>query len=68
MFGNKFKKEITQILLNQEIIIQQLDDLEKEASKRGILLNQLNDQVQNTLLSQNEKSESKGIFSLKMRK
>lgn len=68
MFGNKFKKEITQILLNQEIIIQQLDDLEKEASKRGILLNQLNDQVQNTLLSQNAKSESKGIFSLKMRK
>ena len=57
MFGNKFKKEITQILLNQEIIIQQLDDLEKEASKRGILLNQLNDQVQNTLLSQNAKSE-----------
>ena len=68
MFGNKFKKEITQILLNQEIIIQQLDDLGKEASKRGILLNQLNDQVQNTLLSQNAKSESKGIFSLKMRK
>ena len=68
MFGNKFKKEITQILLNQEIIIQQLDDLEKDASKRGILLNQLNDQVQNMLLSQNAKSESKGIFSLKMRK
>ena len=68
MFGNKFKKEITQILLNQEIILQTLDDIEKDASKRGILLNQLNDQVQNMLLSQNAKSESKGIFSLKMRK
>lgn len=68
MFGNKLKKEITQILLNQEIILQTLDDIEKDASKRGILLNQLNDQVQNMLLSQNAKSESKGIFSLKMRK
>ena len=68
IFGNKFKKEITQILLNQEIILQTLDDIEKDASKRGILLNQLNDQVQNMLLSQNAKSESKGIFSLKMRK
>ena len=66
MFINK--RDITQILLNQEIIMQQLDALEKEAYKRSILLNQLKDQVENALLSQTQKSESKGIFSLKMRK
>tara|TARA_R100001480_G_scaffold109883_1_gene111204 strand:+ start:442 stop:648 length:207 start_codon:yes stop_codon:yes gene_type:complete len=68
MFNNKLNKEITKLLLNQEILMQQLDDLEKEANKRGILLNQLKDQVENALLSQKQKSESKGIFSLKMRK
>tara|TARA_B100000927_G_scaffold73210_1_gene58310 strand:+ start:644 stop:850 length:207 start_codon:yes stop_codon:yes gene_type:complete len=68
MFNNKLNKEITKLLLNQEILMQQLDDLEKEANKRGILLNQLKDQVENALLSQTQKSESKGIFSLKMRK
>lgn len=68
MFNNKLKKEITKLLLNQEILMQQLDDLEKEAYKRGILLNQLKDRLENTLLSQTQKSESKGIFSLKMRK
>ena len=68
MFNNKLKKEITKLLLNQEILMQQIDDLEKEAYKRGILLNQLKDQLENTLLAQTQKSESKGIFSLKMRK
>ena len=68
MFNNKLKKEITKLLLNQEILMQQIDDLEKEAYKRGILLNQLKDQLENTLLSQTQKSESNGIFSLKMRK
>jgi|TARA_R100001460_G_scaffold5100_1_gene14201 hypothetical protein len=68
MFNNKLNKEMTKLLLNQEILMQQLDDLEKEANKRGILLNQLKDQVENALLSQKQKSESKGIFSLKMRK
>ena len=68
MFNNKLKKEITKLLLNQEILMQQLDDLEKEAYKRGILLNQLKDRLENTLLSQTQKSESKGIFRLKMRK
>lgn len=68
MFNNKLQKEITKLLLNQEILMQQIDDLEKEAYKRGILLNQLKDQLENTLLSQTQKSESKGIFSLKMRK
>jgi len=66
MFINK--KDLTQILLNQEIIMQQLDALEKEAYKRGILLNQLKDQVENALLSQKQKSESKGIFRLNVRK
>ena len=66
MFINK--RDITQILLNQEIIMQQLDALEKEAYKRGILLNQLKDQVENALLSQKQKSESKGIFRLNVRK
>ena len=51
----------------QQIILE-LDDLEKDAHKRGILLNQLKDQLENMLLSQTQKSESKGIFSLKMRK
>ena len=68
MFNNKLKKEITKLLLNQEILMQQLDDLEKEAYKRGILLNQLKDQVENALLSQTQKSESKGIFRLNVRK
>jgi len=68
MFNNKLNKEITKLLLNQEILMQQIDDLEKEAHKRGILLNQLKDQLENMLLSQTQKSESKGIFSLKMRK
>lgn len=68
MFNNKLQKEITKLLLNQEILMQQLDDLEKDAHKRGILLNQLKDQLENMLLSQTQKSESKGIFSLKMRK
>jgi hypothetical protein len=68
MFNNKLQKEITKLLLNQEILMQQIDDLEKEAHKRGILLNQLKDQLENMLLSQTQKSESKGIFSLKMRK
>jgi|DEB0MinimDraft_6_1074348.scaffolds.fasta_scaffold63417_2 hypothetical protein len=68
MFNNKLQKEITKLLLNQEILMQQIDDLEKEAYKRGILLNQLKDQLENMLLSQTQKSESKGIFSLKMRK
>ena len=66
MFINK--KDLTQILLNQEIIMQQLNALEKEAYKRGILLNQLKDQVENALLSQKQKSESKGIFRLNVRK
>jgi len=66
MFINK--EDLTQILLNQEIIMQQLDALEKEAYKRGILLNQLKDQVENALLSQKQKSESKGIFRLNVRK
>lgn len=66
MFINK--KDLTKILLNQEIIMQQLDELEKEAYKRGILLNQLKDQVENALLSQKQKSESKGIFRLNVRK
>lgn len=66
MIGNK--KEITKILLTQEFILQTLRDLEKDAEQRAILLNQINDQVQNMLLSQNAKSESKGIFSIKMRK
>ena len=68
MFGNTFKKEITKLLLNQELIMQALNDLEKDAEKRGIMINKLNDQVQNMLLSQNTKSESKGIFSIKGRK
>jgi len=68
MFGNTFKKEITKLLLNQELIMQALNDLEKDAEKRGIMINKLNDQVQNMLLSQNTKSESKGIFSIKRRK
>lgn len=66
MIGNK--KEITKILLTQEFILQTLRDLEKDAEQRAILLNKINDQVQNMLLSQNAKSESKGIFSIKMRK
>ena len=66
MIGNK--KELTKILLTQEFILQTLRDLEKVAERRAILLNQINDQVQNMLLSQNAKSESKGIFSIKMRK
>jgi len=66
MIGNK--KELTKILLTQEFILQTLRDLEKDAEQRAILLNQINDQVQNMLLSQNAKSESKGIFSIKMRK
>jgi hypothetical protein len=66
MIGNK--KELTKILLTQEFILQTLRDLEKDAERRAILLNQINDQVQNMLLSQNAKSESKGIFSIKMRK
>lgn len=68
MFGNKLKKEITKLLLNQELMMQTLGDLEKDAEKRGIMISKLNDQVQNMLLSQNAKSESKGIFSLKRRK
>lgn len=66
MIGNK--KELTKILLTQEFILQTLRDLEKEAERRAILLNQINDQVQDMLLSQNAKSESKGIFGLKKRK
>jgi hypothetical protein len=66
MIGNK--KELTKILITQEFILQALRDLEKDAERRAILLNQINDQVQNMLLSQNAKSESKGIFSIKMRK
>jgi hypothetical protein len=66
MIGNK--KELTKILLTQECILQTLRDLEKDAERRAILLNKINDQVQNMLLSQNAKSESKGIFSIKMRK
>jgi len=66
MIGNK--KELTKILLTQEFILQTLRDLEKDAERRAILLNKINDQVQNMLLSQNAKSESKGIFSIKMRK
>ena len=68
MFGNKLKKEITKLLLNQELMMQSLEDLEKDAEKRGIMISKINDHVQNMLLSQNAKSESKGIFSLKMRK
>ena len=68
MFGNKLKKEITKLLINQELMMQTLDDLEKDAEKRGIMISKINYQVQNMLLSQNAKSESKGIFSLKRRK
>ena len=68
MFGNKLKKEITKLLLNQELMMQSLEDLEKDAEKRGIMISKINDHVQNMLLSQNAKSESKGIFSLKRRK
>jgi hypothetical protein len=66
MIGNK--KELTKILLTQECILQTLRDLEKDAERRAVLLNKITDQVQKMLLSQNAKSESKGIFSIKMRK
>tara|TARA_R110001606_G_scaffold113141_1_gene240230 strand:- start:152 stop:352 length:201 start_codon:yes stop_codon:yes gene_type:complete len=66
MFG--IKKTMTKILMNQEHILNSIDEIEKDSENRAILLNKINDQMQNMLLSQNTKSESKGIFGLKKRK
>jgi|TARA_B110000483_G_scaffold30536_2_gene37087 hypothetical protein len=66
MFG--IKKTMTKILMNQEHILNSIDEIEKDSENRAILLNKINDQMQNMLLSQNAKSESKGIFGLKKRK
>ena len=59
---------MTKILMNQEHILNSIDEIEKDSENRAILLNKINDQMQNMLLSQNTKSESKGIFGLKKRK
>jgi len=59
---------MTKILMNQEHILNSIDEIEKDSENRAILLNKINDQMQNMLLSQNAKSESKGIFGLKKRK
>jgi len=66
MFG--IKRTMTKILMNQEHILNSIDEIEKDSENRAILLNKINDQMQNMLLSQNEKRESKGIFGYKTRK
>jgi len=62
------KKDILQILVNLQNMQDDMDRLEEEVNKQGILLNKINDSIENLLLSQNQKSESKGIFGIKKRK
>lgn len=62
------KKDILQILVNLQNMQDDVDRLEEEVNKQGILLNKINDSIEKLLFSQDQKSESKGIFGIKKRK
>ena len=63
-----YKKEITKLIYLQQQIDKDLEEMQEDITSLGILLNKINDKLEKALLSQNQKSESKGIFGLNKRK
>tara|TARA_B100000989_G_C19489358_1_gene449035 strand:- start:805 stop:1002 length:198 start_codon:yes stop_codon:yes gene_type:complete len=62
------KKEITKLIYLQEQMDKDLEEMQEDITSIGVLLNKINDKLEKALLSQNKKSESKGIFGLNKRK
>ena len=62
------KKEITKLIYLQQQMDKDLEEMQEDITSLGILLNKINDKLEKALLSQNQKSESKGIFGLNKRK
>lgn len=62
------KKEITKLIYLQQQMDKDLEEMQEDITSLGILLNKVNDKLEKALLSQNQKSESKGIFGLNKRK
>tara|TARA_X000000950_G_scaffold27747_2_gene29865 strand:- start:6665 stop:6862 length:198 start_codon:yes stop_codon:yes gene_type:complete len=63
-----YKKEITKLIYLQKQMDKDLEEMQEDITSLGILLNKINDKLEKALLSQNQKSESKGIFGLNKRK
>tara|TARA_B000000609_G_scaffold67797_1_gene50722 strand:+ start:1641 stop:1838 length:198 start_codon:yes stop_codon:yes gene_type:complete len=63
-----YKKEITKLIYLQQQMDKDLEEMQEDITSLGILLNKVNDKLEKALLSQNQKSESKGIFGLNKRK
>ena len=63
-----YKKEITKLIYLQQQMDKDLEEMQDDITSLGILLNKVNDKLEKALLSQNQKSESKGIFGLNKRK
>lgn len=63
-----YKKEITKLIYLQQQMDKDLEEMQEDINSLGILLNKVNDKLEKALLSQNQKSESKGIFGLNKRK
>tara|TARA_B100000941_G_scaffold288603_1_gene265834 strand:- start:3048 stop:3245 length:198 start_codon:yes stop_codon:yes gene_type:complete len=63
-----YKKEITKLIYLQQQMDKDLEEMQEDITSLGILLNKINDKLEKALLSQNQKSESKGIFGLNKRK
>ena len=63
-----YKKEITKLIYLQQQMDKDLEEMQEDITSLGVLLNKINDKLEKALLSQNQKSESKGIFGLNKRK
>ena len=63
-----YKKEITKLIYLQQQMDKDLEEMQEDITSLGILLNKVNDKLEKALLSQNQKSESKGVFGLNKRK
>ena len=63
-----YKKEITKLIYLQQQMDKDLEEMQEDITSLGVLLNKINDKLEKALLSQNQKSESKGVFGLNKRK
>ena len=63
-----YKKEITKLIYLQQQMDKDLEEMQEDITSLGILLNKVNDKLEKALLSQNQKSESKGVFGSNKRK